>query len=295
MGAKSSTVDEIAGGIAGGAHGIVTRQELLAAGVSRRAIARRLARGALLVEYRGVYRVGHRAPSPEATYLAAVKACGEGAVLSGRAAGWLWRLIKGAPPPPEVSAPTARNVPGLLTRCCRSLGNHERTSFRGIPVTSVPRTLVDLAGQLGEEDLARAAHEASVLYRTTPTRVRPRPNAPGAAKLRRVLEGDVHVTLSTLERAFLRLLRREGLPLPQTNIRAGSKYVDCRWPQHELTVELDSYRFHNSRHSWQQGHRREREAYARGDQFRRYTWADVFEDPRALLAELRALLEPQAA
>jgi very-short-patch-repair endonuclease len=66
--------------------------------------------------------------------------------------------------------------------------------------------------------------------------------------------------------------------------------VDCRWPEQRLTVELDGYRFHNSRHSWEKDRRREREARARGDEFRRYTYGDVMEDPRFMLAELRVLL-----
>jgi very-short-patch-repair endonuclease len=86
------------------------------------------------------------------------------------------------------------------------------------------------------------------------------------------------------------VLRAHSLPLPRTNQPAGTKRVDCRWPEHRLTVELDSFRLHNSRHSWEADRRREREAYARGDQFRRYSWADVFEGPRAMLAELRSLL-----
>ena len=99
-------VDWVVGRLAGSAHGIVTRADLLAAGVTPKQIERRLARGALLREYPGVYRVGHRAPSTEATYMAAVRACGRGAVLSGQAAAWLLRLMKGAPPPPEVTTPT---------------------------------------------------------------------------------------------------------------------------------------------------------------------------------------------
>jgi very-short-patch-repair endonuclease len=78
--------------------------------------------------------------------------------------------------------------------------------------------------------------------------------------------------------------------LPVTNRPAGAHYVDCRWPAQHLTVELDSYRYHRSRHAWEQDRRREREAYARGDEFRRYTWGDVFKHPKAMLAELRALL-----
>jgi hypothetical protein len=71
--------------------------------------------------------------------------------------------------------------------------------------------------------------------------------------------------------------------------------VDCRWPEHRLTVELDSYRFHNSRHAWEQDRRREREAHARGDEFRRYTWSNVLEDPRLMLRELRGLLTIEAS
>ena len=98
------------------------------------------------------------------------------------------------------------------------------------------------------------------------------------------------VTLSALEREFLETLREHGLPLPQTNRPAGDHRVDCRWPDRRLTVELDSYRFHSSRRAWEQDRRREREARARGDDFRRYTWGDVFEESEQTLAELRRLL-----
>jgi very-short-patch-repair endonuclease len=105
-----------------------------------------------------------------------------------------------------------------------------------------------------------------------------------------VIHGEVHVTLSRLERRFLQRLDEAGLPAPVTNRKAGEKRVDCRWPQHNLTVELDSYRFHNSRHAWEQDRRREPAAHARGDHFRRYTHDDVFEDPETMLGELSALL-----
>jgi hypothetical protein len=170
----------------------------------------------------------------------------------------------------------------------------DATTVRGIPVTTVPRTLVDLAAVLRPAELARACHEAGVRHGTTPAQVEAviarRPNSPGVAKLRRILHGDVHVTLSALERRFLALLRETGLPLPNTNRPASGRYVDCRWPQHRLTVELDSYRYHNSRHAWEQDRRREREAFARGDDFRRYTYGDVYEQPRQMLTELRAVL-----
>jgi hypothetical protein len=288
---QSTTVETVVGQLAATSHGVATRGQLLAAGITRHEIKHRVRVGALLREHPGVYRVGHRARSVEATFLAAVWACGDGAALSGRAAAYLWGLVKGPAPPPEVTAPTKRRVEGITTK--RSQGI-ERTTHRGIPITTVPRTLVDLASHLSLDALARACHEAGVLHDTTPRQVEAvlakRANARGAATLREILRGDVHVTLSELERQFLRRLRQADLPLPQTNGPAGGRRVDCRWPDRRLTVELDSYRYHHSRHAWEQDRRREREARARGDEFRRYTYGDVVESPSLMLAELRALL-----
>ena len=98
---------------AGRAHGLVRRGALIRAGVTRSEIAQRLESGVLLPEYPGIYRVGHRAPSIEASSLAAVWACGEGALLSGRAAAYHWGLIKGNRPKPEVIAPKRREINGL--------------------------------------------------------------------------------------------------------------------------------------------------------------------------------------
>jgi very-short-patch-repair endonuclease len=275
------------------AHGVVTRAELMEAGVTRRQIVHRLRTGTLIAVFRGVYRVGHRAPSLEARYTAAVKAAGEGAVLSGLAATHLFALVKGTAPPPEVSAPRERRIKGVKVRR-RRLDLRDTTVWRGIPVTTVPRTLVDLSSLLSLDELARAFHEASVRYRITPDQAEAaiKGRVPGAEKLRRVLRGDAHVTLSELEKRFLKLLRDHGLPMPKTNRPAGGRYVDCRWPEYRLTVELDSYRYHNTRHAWERDRRREREAYARGGQFRRFTYGDVTERPQSVLAELRPLLTP---
>jgi very-short-patch-repair endonuclease len=273
---------------------VVTREELLRAGLTAKEIEHRLGTRALLREHRGVYRVGHRAPSLEARNLAAVRACGHGALLSGRAAAHQLGILKGPAPPPEVTTSTERRVAGVRTRRSRRIDAEDRTMYRGIPITSVARTLVDLSGTLGADELARACHEAGVRYRTTPYKVAAalarRPNSPGTGTLRQVLRGDVRVTLSKLEARFLTVLQEASLPLPQTNRPAGGRRVDCRWPDRRLTVELDSYRYHQSRHAWEQDRRREREAHARGDEFRRYTYGDVFEDPQQMLAELRHLL-----
>jgi hypothetical protein len=293
---KVGTVERVLARIAGAQHGLVTRRQLRAAGVSDGEIKQRLGTGALLRVYRGVYRVGHQAPSVEARYLGAVLACGDGALLCGRAAGYLFGALKGAAPPPEVIARTEKHVRGVRTRRGR-IHQRDATTWRRIPVITLPRTLVDLAAVLDLHELARAFHEAEVRHRTSPAQVetvlKRRPNSPGAAKLRAVLRGDAPIVLSKFEQRALSLLRDAGLPPPVTNRPAGGRYVDFRWPDQRLTVELDSYRYHHSRHAWEQDRRRERQARARGDEFRRYTWGDVFEQPQQMLAELSPLLCPK--
>src|SRR3954452_17988495 len=111
MDPQVTTVEQVIARRASRAHGVVTRAELLAAGVTAEEVRGRLRSGALIRVHKGVYRVGHRAPNVEARYLAAVKACGPGAVLSGRAAAHLYGLVRGAAPVPEVTAPEKRRVP----------------------------------------------------------------------------------------------------------------------------------------------------------------------------------------
>jgi hypothetical protein len=286
------TVEQILAAIAREQHGLVTHAQMKGAEITRAEIRHRVHIGLLIEVYPGVYRVGHDAPYLDATYLGAVLACGERAMLCGPPAAFHAGLVRGTAPPPEVMTPGERRVAGVVTHRCRDIARPWH--HNGIPLTPVPRILVDLAPRLPIDDLARACHEAGVRYRTTPRDVRRvlerYPRLPGAGKLRDVILGDAPVVLSRLEQAFLALLRAEGFPLPQTNRVAGGRRVDCRWPDHHLTVELDSYRFHNSRHAWEQDRRREREAFARGDQHRRYTYGDVFEHPAQMLAELAQLL-----
>lgn len=287
-------LDGIVASIARRQHGVVARWQLLAAGISERWIDYRLDKGNLIRVFPGVYRVGHAAPSVEATYMAAVLACGDGAVLGGRAAAFLLGLIRGSAPDPGVYARTKRRIAGIATRRAKTMHKHDVARWRGIPVTTPARTLVDLAESLSADELAGAMHQADVLHKTTPDHVEAvlerRPTAKNAATLREVIWGDQGRILSKLERAFTRLLKQHRLPLPTTNRPANVFFVDCRWPTHRLTVELDGYRYHRSRHSWQQDRNRERDAYARGDQFRRYTWQDVVERPDPTLDELGAVL-----
>jgi hypothetical protein len=249
--------------------------------VSSKQIELRIKRGSLIVIHPGVYRVGHAAPSVEATYMAAVLACGPGALLMGAASAHNYGLIKGPPPPPVVKTRTERRIKGIETHRTRT--SQRGTEWKGIPTTTVPATLIDLTPSMPEPELARVVHEAQVRFRIKPDFKMP-------PKLTRILEGHIPVTLSGLEDRFLAILSAHDLPIPITNRVATAKRVDCRWPAHHLTVELDSYRYHGTRHAWEEDRRREREAHARGDQHRRYTYGDVFEDPRQMLVELHSLL-----
>lgn len=250
-------------------------------------------KGLLIPVHRGVYRLGHAAPSVLATYSAAVLACGDGAVLGGRAAAYVQRLVtRRTIPPPEVLARTERRIEGVVVSRCRRMDPRDHMRMHNIPMTSVARTVVDLAGT-GEFDvIARAVHQAQVLHGVRPAHVeavlRRRPAAPGAGLLRELLRGGV--LLGPLEAAFVALLKDGRLPLPRTNRKTDGHYVDCRWPDHRLTVELTSFRWHNTRRSWEDDRQRRREARARRDRFREYTWRDVVEDPEPTRRELRELL-----
>jgi very-short-patch-repair endonuclease len=295
MRGRDATAEQKLAAIAALQCGVVARNQALAAGISSSGIERRLDKGSLIAVHPGVYRVGHVAPSIEADYRAAVLACGETAVLSGHAAAHLLGLVRGrSVPEPEVLTTARRRVAGVVTRQTRRLSNRDRMNWQGIPITTPARTLVDLAAVVHEGELSRAVHEASVRHGTTAKEIEGalsrRPNAEGAGRLRAVVRGDVAITLSKLERRFLKVMREAGLPLPITNRLAGGRFVDCRWPEHKLTVELDSYRYHSSRHAWEKDRKREREAYARGDQLRRYTWDDVTKGKRVILRELRPIL-----
>src|SRR5256885_9590891 len=227
--------------LAGGQKGLVTRDQLHEAGLTRGQIDWRVQSHVLIPRYEGIYRVGHSAPNLESSYLAAVLACGEGTLLSGHAAAYLYGLTKGRPPRPEVTTTTKRQPPGVLVHRTRAIHPRYRTEYRGIPITTVPRTVADLAAGSTPADLALVFHEARIKFGVRPEYVEAvlaRSRVRAAAKLRRVIRGDERVLLSELERSFIALLERAGLPLPQTNIPRDGHWVDCYWPEPELPIEL---------------------------------------------------------
>jgi hypothetical protein len=151
-------------------HGRVSRRELLAAGIGRKQIDRWVADGRLRVVHRGVYAVGHAAPSMLGDYAGAVLAGGSGAVLSHAAVVHAKRLLPGRRPPPEITVPTLahRRRPGIAIHRVERLHDLDYADAFGIPMTTVPRTLLDMAPQLTPAQLARACHEAWVRHDVAP-------------------------------------------------------------------------------------------------------------------------------
>lgn len=277
--------------IARGQHGRVARRQLLAAGTGATQIDRWVAEGCLLVVHRGVYAVCHDAPSWRADYMAAQLACGPLAAISHHAGTKLLSLRRGPAPRPEVTVPSlaGRERPGIVIHRVTSLDG-DVALVEGIRVTSCPRTLLDLAPSTEPEELTRLCHEAWIYHRMRPHHIEAciarNPTKPGAAKLRQAQRADV--LLSDLEHRFVALLRRHHLPRPRTNIDCNNDKVDCHWPGHGrggLTIELLSYRYHATRHAFEQDVARRRRSNHVA-----FTYGDVVERAGQTADEVGALL-----
>jgi len=278
-----------AASIAATQHGRVTSRQLLDAGIDRHTIQRWIRDGRLRPVHKGVYAVGHLAPSMLADYAGAVLAGGDGARLSHFADAHVLRLLPGNPPRPEVTVPTTahRRRPGIVIHRVRELHPLDTGEHQGIAILSPARTLLDLAPRLTADQLARACHEAWHRHRTTPAEIEAciarNPHKNAIAKLRRALGSDV--VLSPLEARFRRLMREHNLPPPRTNIDVNSDKVDCHWPAHGLTVELHSYRFHATRHAFENDIARRRRS-----NHVPFSWGDVFDRGPRTAAEITQLL-----
>lgn len=223
-------------------HGVVSRQQLLGRGLSVRSIERELQRGRLHRVYRGVYVPGQPRIGYFGRCMAAVLACGDGALLSHRAAGQLHALRTGSWI--EVTVPRGRHGP-------RGIGVHETRRLPtalmvdGIPTTSVARTLVDLADVVSYTRLDGAFADAERLRILDLRDVKPIPGRRGTKSLEAVIAGlRPGESKSRLELRFKRFLRQHGFPWPAFNTLVHGVDVDAVWPEYRLIIELDSYEFH---------------------------------------------------
>lgn len=224
-------------------HGAIRASQL---GLPRSTIADWVRAGRLYPKYRGVYAYGHPNLSREGEWMAAILAAGEGAGLAGLCAAALLRITKRVPREIDVVAPGHRRPrAGFRLRTCRNLDRRDITVVNRIPVTTVPRVLIDLADD-GEDphELANLIHEAAYLHKfsleathAAMARSRGRHNLGVLeAALGLHLSGSAG-TRTRLEKRFKRLVVGAGLPLPRINTIVNGFEVDAYWPG--VCVEID--------------------------------------------------------
>jgi very-short-patch-repair endonuclease len=262
-------VDRAVAGIARRQHGLVTTEQLLAAGLGERAIAGRVRRGTLERLHRGVYLIG--APDTRTPYLAAVLACGPAALLSHQAAAVVWGILKAGPGPVDVTVTHGhrRSRRGVRVHHTSAPG----TRRDGIPVTTALRTLEDLRGSISDAAYERALNEARVLRLPTPA---------GSA--------PAELTRSEAERRLLRLIDAAGLPRPRTNVKVCGHEVDLFWPEHALVVEFDGWTTHSSRAAFERDRLRDADLQLAGNRVVRVTHRQIGGAPYELVARLAAAL-----
>jgi very-short-patch-repair endonuclease len=281
-------------------HGAVSRRQLLAAGVPRHVIDRRVRSGHLRPLHRGVYRVGPVA-GPHAREMAAVLACGPGALVSHRSAASLWGLL---PPGGDdaavdltVACSSRRERPGLRVHRTRWLPARDATERHGVPVTTPERTLFDLAHILRPRELERALaqgeREGLVERKALRAVVRQRSRSAGVPLLRALLERDdapPAFTRSEAEERLLALVRRAQLGAPATNVHVEGVEVDFYWRAQRLVVEVDGYAFHGGARRFERDRRRDARLMARGLRIMRVTWRQLTEEAEAVVARLAQAL-----
>lgn len=281
-------------------HGAISRRQLLEIGVRQGAVEHRLATARLHRIHAGVYAVGQPVIKREGRWMAAVLAAGPGAVLSHRSAAVLWRLLDPTGRAIEITAPRPLRSTRFLTRHCAILPPDEITIEDGIPVATVGRTILDLAGAVPRSVLETAIHEADHrrLYEelSVPDLLERHRGHRGCVTLRAIfVERTVSKVRLGLEDRFLDFLERADLPRPETNAPlalGGGRFIeaDCLWRGARLIAELDSRAWHDDPASFESDRRRDRDLAVRGWRVVRITWRQLDTEPEALAADLRALL-----
>lgn len=242
-------------------YGRVAGWQLRAMGLGRGAIQHRVRTGRLHRVYRDVFAVGAVVETLRGRWVAAVLACGPKAVLSHHDAARLWGIVRGAGSGPvHVTVPgrSRRGLTGIRLHLVRSLDPRDHGRLHGIPVTSLARTLLDLAEVLSPRRLARAIEEAERLRLFDLSEVRATiERNPGRKGIQSLVVGcgaaleEARHSRSDLERGFLDVCGEAGVPLPAMNVSVQGEMVDAHWPGTNLVVELDSWEWHRTREAFE--------------------------------------------
>ncbi len=277
-------------------HGVVGVWQLLAMGVSRHWVKYRVAAGLLFRIHHGVYAVGRRTLTRQGHWMAAVLSCGSDTVLSHRTAAALHGLRDTNQRKVDVTVPGDWRADRATIRIHSStLDPDDIATVDGIPVTSVARTILDLAGVLDEDQLLQVIEEGDRLgtfdLRAMERAMARRPKSRGIAQLRHILADyrDAPDLRSKLERDFFALIKRAQLPPPQLNTMVAGFLVDVCWPQWRLVVELDGRGFHARRRAFETDRIKDARFQRHRYRILRITYKRVHEQPDAVLADILAL------
>lgn len=284
--------------IAARQHGLVTRRQLLEAGVSMPVIDRRVQNGRLVPAFRGVYLVGPLR-SARSREMAALLACGPESVLSHESAVSLRELVGPRPTGGVVHIALPRGHrrprPGIRLHHLPTLVESDVSVVDGLRVTTAARTLLDVATRWPSRALERAVADALEREITTIDALHGllarHPGRSGTRRLRILLSGrGPALTRSELEALFLEKVRRARVPPPRTNVGIGGYEVDCYWPDARLAVELDGFRYHARRSAFEGDRARDADLAARGIRVVRITWYQLTREPEAVLVRLGGAL-----
>jgi hypothetical protein len=302
-GIDATSLDKAISGLANKQHGVLSLAQLRGLGLSDSGTRNRFIAGRLHRVHRGVYAVGHSVLSVEGRWMAAVLSCGEGAVLSHRSAAQLWDLRRAGGSTIDVTVlrGCGRSRGNIRVHEVRSLAGSDVTSVRGIPCTTVPRTLLDLADVLDRQRLERAIAQTEVMGVFDLTALNDALERAcgrrGSAKLRAVLDGyeeGTALTQSELEELMLAICMTIGADRPRVNywivLQGGSVLVDFCWPDRRLVVEVDGRRFHGSRRAFERDREHDQRLTLAGYRVVRFTWRQITREPKKLGTRLAELL-----
>lgn len=292
-------IDRLIADLAARQHGVVARYQLLELGVLSDAIRRRVQAKRLVPIHPGVFAVGHSKLTRYGWWMAAVLACGPGAVLSHQSAAALHGLLGYAGSRVHISSVSqrGRNINRIRLHIVRNLDRADTTMLQGIPVTTIHRTLLDLAETVPPNRLRHAFEQAekrelfdrNEMQRT----VERNPGRHGLKTLLPLLQssaGPPPDTRSPREDDFVDLCRDHGLPMPHTNVVIEGITVDARFPGTKLIVEIDAYGTHGSRSQFEEDRRRDTILQLAGYTVLRITDRRMLTEAILVVADIRAAL-----
>jgi AbiEi antitoxin C-terminal domain len=278
--------------------GPISHAQLVELGFGEGAIRYWLASGRLYCYFRGVYLLGHTAVTRKGALMAAVLACGDGAVVSHVSAAWCWGFIKKPPGRVDITVPGRRRKgqEGINLHSVRRLDPRDVTEVKGVPITTPERTLLDIAEVLPRHQLRLAVDQADRRNRFDPEQVHQvltrNPGRKGQKPLRTLLSDLEAEPLlrSEIEKLFRELCEEYDLPIPITNTKVNGLEVDAYWPEQRLIVEVDSREHHLNGKAFEDDRRRDADHLAAGDRVMRITYRQLKWDRSGVAKRLRKAL-----